>query len=306
VDAPLYHCPTYNVFASGRVCTGSHAFPADPGRVPAEFFRSYFSATGDTGGGRSRRYPDDIGRLWAELRGKATYPLTTSSRSCGSPTRCIWETDRSVSMALVEYLIARDGMPPRRGLAYDYVLAGNGLYLAAANRYLEVRVPVAAVPVRGLPPIYPSITLRTGRLPLSVWDQILVMARTLSRGGLEVMLAVTHDEAAGYRLILPQQAVGPVHVRYRPLDHVVLEIHSHRRYPARFSATDDADEQGLRLYGVLGRLDRMRPEVALRVGAYGHFLPVPWETVFAGDRGAFRDANFEPDTEGATDDDVPG
>lgn len=208
-------------------------------------------------------------------------------------------------MTLVEYLVARDGVPSRRGLAYDYVLAGDGLYLAAANRYLEVRVPVAAVPVRGLPPIYPSITLRTGRLPLSVWDQILVMARSLSRGGLEVMLAVTHDEAAGYRLILPQQAMGPAHVRYRPLDHVVLEIHSHHHYSARFSATDDADEQGLRLYGVLGRLDRTRPEVALRVGAYGHFLRVPWETVFAGERGAFRDASFEPDTEGATGDDVP-
>jgi hypothetical protein len=71
----LYHCPAYNVFASGRVCTGSHAFPADPARVPEEFFRSYFSATGDTATGRSRRYPDDIGRLWAELRGQSTYPL---------------------------------------------------------------------------------------------------------------------------------------------------------------------------------------------------------------------------------------
>ena len=77
-----------------------------------------------------------------------------------------WETD----VALVEYLIARDGPPPRRGLAYDYVLAGDGLYLAARNRHLDIRVPVAAVPVRGLPPIYPSVTLRTGRLPAEIWE----------------------------------------------------------------------------------------------------------------------------------------
>lgn len=207
-------------------------------------------------------------------------------------------------MALVEYLVARDGVPSRRGLAYDYVLAGDGLYLSADNRSLAVRVPVAVATVHGLPPIYPSVTLRSGRLPQGLWDQIVAAAHGLGSCGLEVVLAVTHD-AAGYRLVLPPQLVGPVQVVYRPVDAVVLEIHSHHRYPARFSPTDDADEQGLCLYGVVGRLDRARPEVALRVGAYGHFLPVPWETVFAGDRGVFRDANFEPDTEGATDDDVP-
>ena len=74
VDDQLYRCPTYNVFQSGRVCIGSHVFPADPARVPEEFFRSYFSAAGDTARGKSRRYPDDIGRLWTELNGASAYP----------------------------------------------------------------------------------------------------------------------------------------------------------------------------------------------------------------------------------------
>ena len=34
---------------------------------------------------------------------------------------------------LVDYLIARDGLPSRRGPAYDYVLAGDGLFLVAEN-----------------------------------------------------------------------------------------------------------------------------------------------------------------------------
>lgn len=74
-DDQLYHAPAYNVFSSGRVCTGSHAFPSDPARVPEEFFRSYFSATGDTARGKSRRHPDDVGALWAELDGQRTFPL---------------------------------------------------------------------------------------------------------------------------------------------------------------------------------------------------------------------------------------
>ena len=27
---------------------------------------------------------------------------------------------------------------------------------------------------------------------------------------------------------------------------------------------------------------------------YGYFMPLPWETVFAGNRGRFRDRNFDP------------
>ena len=197
-------------------------------------------------------------------------------------------------MPLVDYLIAREGVPARRGQAYDYVLAGDGLYLVAENRYLEVRVPVANAQVRGLPPIYPCCTLRTGRLSGELWEGIAATARLWSLYGREVLLAVTFEEPSGYRLLLPEQAVGPKRVFYRPPSPVVLQIHSHHHYPACFSPTDDADEQGLCLYGVLGKLDSNRPEVGLRVGAYGHFLPVPWDSAFDGDRGPFRDANFDP------------
>jgi hypothetical protein len=71
----LFHAPAYNVFGTGRVCPGTHPFPAEPARVPEEFFHSFFSATADTGRGKSQRHPDDIGRLWTELHGQATFPL---------------------------------------------------------------------------------------------------------------------------------------------------------------------------------------------------------------------------------------
>jgi hypothetical protein len=74
-DDALFYTPAYNVFDSGRVCPGTHAFPADPSKIPEEFFHSYFSATGDTARGKSQRYPDDIGQLWNELDGQSTYPL---------------------------------------------------------------------------------------------------------------------------------------------------------------------------------------------------------------------------------------
>jgi len=75
LEDELFHCPTFNVFDSGRVCTGSHAFPVDPSRVPEEFFRSHFSVTGDTARGKSRKHPEDIGQLWGELHGQRQYPI---------------------------------------------------------------------------------------------------------------------------------------------------------------------------------------------------------------------------------------
>jgi hypothetical protein len=109
-------------------------------------------------------------------------------------------------------------------------------------------------------------------------------------------VGITHDAARGYQLVLPDQAVGPLAVEYTPEDGWLLEVHSHRDGRARFSATDTTDEQRLRLYGVVGRLDRPVAEVLLRAGAYGHMLSVPWSSVFAGDAGAFRDLGA-PDTD---------
>jgi PRTRC genetic system protein B len=70
----LYHCPAFNVFQNGRVCTGTHNFPSDPAQVPGDFFRSNFSLAGDSEK-RSQRYPDVLLDLWHDLHKQSTYPL---------------------------------------------------------------------------------------------------------------------------------------------------------------------------------------------------------------------------------------
>jgi hypothetical protein len=68
-------------------------------------------------------------------------------------------------MVLVDYLVARDGLPSRIGLAYDYILAGDGLFVTASNQLLRVRIPVARCSVRGLDPVFAACTLVHGRVP---------------------------------------------------------------------------------------------------------------------------------------------
>ena len=89
-------------------------------------------------------------------------------------------------------------------------------------------------------------------------------------------------DGAAYRLVVPPQAGTAASLVYAPPAGVVAEVHSHGRARAFFSATDDRDEQGLRIYGVAGRLDTPLPELRLRVGVYGHFAPVALGQVFAG------------------------
>lgn len=71
----LYHAPTFNIFANGRVCPGSHHFPGPPAAIVESFFLSFFSPTGDYRN-RSRRHPENLKALWTELDGAADYPLT--------------------------------------------------------------------------------------------------------------------------------------------------------------------------------------------------------------------------------------
>ena len=97
----------------------------------------------------------------------------------------------------------------------------------------------------------------------------------------ERLFAVRWD-GDGYRLVVPPQAGTATRLAYQPPAGVVAEFHSHGSSRAFFSATDDRDEQGFRIYGVVGRLDAPRPELRLRVGVYGHFAPVDWPQVFGG------------------------
>lgn len=199
-------------------------------------------------------------------------------------------------MTPVDYLVAREGPPARSGVAYDYVLAGDGLYVATENAHLSARVPVSSVDVRGLAPIGGACTLRHGPLPFAIWDVMARLSRAAAADGTEVLFAVRFEPERGYRLGIPPQLASATGVTFSRADSVVLEVHSHGRAPAYFSPTDTADEQRLRLYGVIGHADRPRPDVCLRVGAYGYYLPLAWTDVFDGDPRVVRDIAFgEPD-----------
>lgn len=72
--AKVYKAPLTNVHDDGSSCSGSHQYPEDPGAIPDSFFRSFFSR--DLVGYLSKRYPNDITRLWKALHGQDKFPLS--------------------------------------------------------------------------------------------------------------------------------------------------------------------------------------------------------------------------------------
>ena len=171
------------------------------------------------------------------------------------------------------------GLTGVQGIGYDYVLGSGGVYIQSESAYLVARVLVASCTVRGLAPVAGKLQLTHGPIPAYVFE--LGLRWFQADPDTERFFAVRWDGEA-YRLVIPPQVGTATSLAYVPPAGVVAEFHSHGSARSFFSATDDRDEQGFRVYGVVGRLDTPEPDLSLRVGVYGHFAPLEWSQVFYG------------------------
>ena len=177
------------------------------------------------------------------------------------------------------------GLSGVQGIGYDYVLGSGGVYVQSQGAHLTARVIVASCTVRGLAPVGEKLQLTHGPIPARLFE--LGLRWFQDDPDTERFFAVRWDGDA-YRLVVPPQVGTETRLAYLPPTGVVAEFHSHGGSRAFFSATDDRDEQGFRIYGVVGRLNIPRPELSLRVGVYGHFAPLDWPQVFDGPNPGLR------------------
>ena len=186
-------------------------------------------------------------------------------------------------MIPVGYLLnKREGLAGDPGVYYDYIVAGNGLFVRASSPLLGATVQVAEATVRGLEPLAETVDFPHGMIPRMLADFAI---KLLAENPLEErFLAVRWQEGTQYpqryHLSVPHQEGTGASVTYERLPRTVLDIHSHGTMPAWFSPTDNDDEQGLGLYMVVGKLHTLFPEFMLRVGVYGYFRPLEKAEVF--------------------------
>ena len=174
-----------------------------------------------------------------------------------------------------------------------YVLGSGGIDVQSRSAHLVARVLVGPATVRRLAPVLEKLGLTHGPIPVHLFEVGLRWFQETP--STERFFAVRWDGAA-YRLVVPEQAGTASSLSYRPPAGVVAEFHSHGKTRAFFSGTDDRDEQGFRIYGVVGKLDTPWPELRLRVGVYGHFAPVKWSQVFDGPSPGVRLLAEEPES----------
>ena len=201
---------------------------------------------------------------------------------------------------LVTYHIHhQEPLPSSDALAYQYILAGNGLFIRTETRFFSVLMPIAKATVRGLPSLAFDFQLKIPLLPVSLLSNVLTNARLVRNadGRLNEVLYHLHHNGRSVQLIKPPQQTTAVSIAApeNATNTLLCDPHSHGNMAAFWSSTDNADEQAARLYAVIGHLDS-QPEIRLRVGCYGYWHPLPLTAVFAPTQGPFPfiDRNVHP------------
>lgn len=194
------------------------------------------------------------------------------------------------------------GEPLPAPALYAYILAGQGVIKMAHTPHFEAAIVTAGMNVAGLP-IYPvGIELHRPLIP-AVWLYRVLQHARLCGDGIEQMYHFhwwPQSSGPGFALLgrgywrvsIPKQQATPLQVGYRGGHEstVVLDLHSHHRMETFFSSTDDADEQGMRFYAVIGRISPTTwPEIRLRIGVYGDWMEISPLVLFEG-LGPFRKA----------------
>jgi hypothetical protein len=181
----------------------------------------------------------------------------------------------------VRHTIATDPLPPFPPALYEYVFAGNGIFLRAHRQGLSVLFPVLPYPIAGLPLLTPRLEPTVPLIPQHLMEQMLAEAFEAWRsptGPLESLYHFTFDQ--DWSLAIPDQVRTAVSVQPTDTEHCpsyqtcLVEIHSHHEMRPQFSSMDDEDETGFRIYGVCGSFKK-RPSITFRIGLYGHFVPIP-------------------------------
>jgi len=188
---------------------------------------------------------------------------------------------------LLQHYIYDGSLPEPNPPGYQYILAGNGLFLQADNPLRRVVVPIVYQEVKGLPTLQRQVVLKHPRLNGRALPTIIAHAR--QHLDIEVVYHITNT------MVVQAVATGTksaVEFENVPDSGVILEAHSHNTMPAGFSPTDNQYEQHFRFYMVVGNLHE-RPEIAFRLGVYGYHIPVPLNVLFD-----FSNVNIEWDEVG--------
>lgn len=187
-------------------------------------------------------------------------------------------------MILVEYQLfhENDQLDLSAGKMYRYIMAANGLFVYSRNEFFEACMPITPIRtpanmIRGLGICKPKFRIAS-KVPTVILKYMVDRSRSALPN--EILFYLSSSENCwGCRV--PSQWTEEFSVKPASISgYVPIEVHSHNTMPAFFSGTDNQDEVGLRIYGVLGHVDRPVVDIKMRVSIFGHRAIIPYRYVF--------------------------
>lgn len=178
-----------------------------------------------------------------------------------------------------------ESLPPMGPHLYEYITAGNGIFLRAHRPGMTVIMPIWRGRVRGLADVTPGLRMAS-RVPMRLLKHALLWSVEALPN--EALFWFGRNDDGAWTVSMPRQLRSKFSVR--PCDQLdpagalaLIDLHSHNSMPPFFSSTDNKDETGFRIYAVAGSFNvrsSIPPALRVRVGVYGHFWDVPAACVF--------------------------
>lgn len=181
----------------------------------------------------------------------------------------------------------RFGVLPEMQNGQRLVVAANGVFVQVKRDWLDCTLRIADIgPVPPLPygNVQERIVFAFGVIPVRLLDAFVDAGRRKLpdeiAGGLiysrrtgELRLQVYEALAAspgGIRYAMPTLAAD---------ESIAVDLHTHGRFHAVWSPTDDRDDQGIKVAGVFGDLHQPKPSAAFRLAVNGYYrwLDHPWQ-----------------------------
>lgn len=169
-------------------------------------------------------------------------------------------------------------LPSKDGRVYEQRRNEIGCFTAPAEN------------VREFEDIKAEFKMALPKIPAHIFSKVMGFFKSISDElHYEVLVHILYDtEEKEYIIKVPKQRISEASVNSEtdepyPDRYIhVMDFHSHNTMPAVFSGTDNADEKETRLYAVAGRFNQTFPEITVRAGCAGKFIPLNPEDVFEG------------------------
>lgn len=199
--------------------------------------------------------------------------MSTQSESPGSPF---------VARKFIDHKIASKEPNDVTAILYEYLIAGDGLFMRATRSEFTASLPLCKRPISGLPKGDAGIIWHKPRIGRYLWQDILRHARSRSTSSEfkeDVYIIYWHKSEAAWRWKAVSRdrswAATIADDSVAEYGEACIELHTHPPGAIHFSRADDLDESGkFRIFAIMVDIHDT-PQIRFRCGIYDHFFPIP-------------------------------